>query len=611
MKQLPDYTYLLSTITAAQWKRIGIHRRAGIVVPLFSVYSAKSTGIGEFPDIHLLVDWCKACGMSIIQLLPMNDTGFDFRPYDAQSMFALDPLYLRLEKLKGADIKPFLPRLLKIKDEFPAGRPRIDYRIKKAKLDLLWDIFSSISPSPEGADGFGSFLKDNAFWIEDYALFKIIKEKNGGMGWEAWPDDLKNRGETTLQAFRETYRQNILFHQWLQWQIFEQFRDARSYAQENNVLLMGDIPFLVSRDSADVWSHQDCFKLDLSSGAPPDLLYSKGQRWGMPPFNWDRIAHHRYDYVIEKLKYAENFYDLYRIDHVVGIFRVWSIPLSEPAENGGLNGAFDPADENTWEKHGRNLLTLMVKHSGMLACAEDLGTVPNCCFKVLNEMGIPGIDVQRWMRDWGKSYAFKSPGDYRKCALATIATHDMSNLCAWWDFECGTVDEALFRRNCEKKNIAFDRIKETLFDTAASRHGRLRWKQEIDTEEKLLGVLGTTPSEGGTLLDMYRGSFKEKRQFLQFLGLEKENPDSCSTTFIKNALTKIQESACIFGIQLIQDYLDLDQLYEVDPWENRINFPGTLSDKNWTLVLPLSLDDILALPINSVLKSINEACGRR
>ena len=610
MTQPPDYTYLLSTITAAQWKRIGIHRRAGVVAPLFSVFSADSTGIGELPDIHLLIDWCQACGMSIIQLLPMNDTGFGFRPYDAQSMFALDPVYLRVDKLKGADIKPFLPYLLKIKSEFPTGRARVDYRIKQAKLELLWKIFSSVSLDDD-PDGFNAFIKDNAFWIEDYALFKVIKEKNGDMSWEGWSHDLKHREEATLDAFRETYRQNILFHQWLQWQLFEQFRAAKSYAQKNNVLLMGDIPFLVSRDSADVWSHQDCFKLDLSSGAPPDLLYSKGQRWGMPPFNWDRIAQHHYAYVIEKLRYAQNFYDLYRIDHVVGIFRVWSIPLSEPQENGGLNGAFDPADENVWEKHGKDLLTLMVRHSDMLACAEDLGTVPNCCFKVLNEMGIPGIDVQRWMRDWGKSYAFKSTEAYRKCALATIATHDMSNLCAWWDFECGTVDEALFRRNCEKKNIAFDRIKEALFDVNASRYGRLRWRPEIDTEEKLLNALGTTSSEGLALLDMYRGSFKEKRHFLQFLGLENDTHEGCSTMFIKNALTKIQESACIFSIQLIQDYLDLDQLYEVDPWENRINFPGTLSEKNWTLVLQLSLDDILALPINSVLKSINESCGRR
>ncbi len=609
MAPVPDYNYLLSTITADQWKRIGIHRRAGVVAPLFSVFSSESTGIGELPDIRLLVDWCKTCGMSIIQLLPMNDTGFGFRPYDAQSMFALDPMYLRLEKLKGIDIKPFLLDLLKIKNEFPTGRSRVDYRIKKAKMELLWKIFASFSP--QRADGFDSFVTQNAFWIEDYALFKVIKEKNGDAGWEEWSNDLKNRAQAALHAFRDAHKQSILFHQWLQWQLFEQFKDAKSYAQINNVLLMGDIPFLVSRDSADVWSHQDCFKLDFSSGAPPDLLYSKGQRWGMPPFNWDSIARHNYAYVIEKLKYAQNFYDLYRIDHVVGIFRVWSIPLSEPAQNGGLNGVFDPADENVWEKHGKDLLTLMVKHSNMLACAEDLGTVPNCCFKVLNEMGIPGIDVQRWMRDWGKSYAFKSPEGYRTCALATMATHDMSNLCAWWDFECGTVDEALFRRNCEKKNIAFDEIKERLFDIQASRYGRLRWKSEIDTEEKFLNILKITSSEGWALLDMYRGSFNEKQQFLRFLGLENETQEACSTTFIKNALTKIQESACIFSIQLIQDYLDLDQLYEVDPWENRINFPGTLSEKNWTLVLQLSLDDILVLPINSVLKSINDTCGRK
>jgi 4-alpha-glucanotransferase len=330
----------------------------------------------------------------------------------------------------------------------------------------------------------------------------------------------------------------------------------------------------------------------------------------MPPFNWDSIARHNYAYVIEKLKYAQNFYDLYRIDHVVGIFRVWSIPLSEPAQNGGLNGVFDPADENVWEKHGKDLLTLMVKHSNMLACAEDLGTVPNCCFKVLNEMGIPGIDVQRWMRDWGKSYAFKSPEGYRTCALATMATHDMSNLCAWWDFECGTVDEALFRRNCEKKNIAFDEIKERLFDIQASRYGRLRWKSEIDTEEKFLNILKITSSEGWALLYMYRGSFNEKQQFLRFLGLETK-PGGLFDHIHQECADKNPGERLYLSIQLIQDYLDLDQLYEVDPWENRINFPGTLSEKNWTLVLQLSLDDILVLPINSVLKSINDTCGRK
>jgi 4-alpha-glucanotransferase len=209
---------------------------------------------------------------------------------------------------------------------------------------------------------------------------------------------------------------------------------------------MGDLPFLVSRDSADVWSHQQYFKLELASGAPPDMLYAKGQRWGMPPYNWQAIEANKYDYLTEKLEFAENFYDLYRIDHVVGIFRVWTIPLSEPLEHSGISGSFDPAEEASWEDHGKKILSIMVKNANMLACAEDLGVVPACSYKILSELGIPGIDIQRWMRDWDKTYDFKKPDLYRYNSLATIATHDMSSLCAWWDFEAGTIDEELFMR---------------------------------------------------------------------------------------------------------------------------------------------------------------------
>ncbi|MFA5075635.1 MAG: 4-alpha-glucanotransferase [Candidatus Babeliales bacterium] len=609
MSQEPDYHFLTSTLAGPQWKRIGTKRRAGVVVPLFSVYSRTSCGIGELPDLKLLVDWCSQTGLSIIQLLPMNDTGFCFRPYDAQSMFALDPVYLCLEKLQHADVKPFLPQLLQMKQRFPTGKGRVDYGVKAEKLALLWKIFTSM-PADRLPEAFDVFVKKSVFWLDDYTLYKVIKEKNNEMSWEGWSEDLKNCDEDTLDGFRETYHENILFHKWLQWQLFEQFKKIKDYARDNNVLLMGDIPFLVSRDSADVWSHQDCFKLAFSSGAPPDLLYSKGQRWGMPPFNWEHIAHRRYDYVIEKLSFAQNFYDLYRIDHVVGIFRVWTIPISEPPENGGLNGAFDPADEKSWEAHGRNLLSLMMRHSDMLACAEDLGTVPDCCFRVLNELGIPGIDIQRWMRDWGKTYAFKSPQAYRKCALSTISTHDMSNLRAWWEFECGTVDEGLFRRNCEKKHIPFEQVRTRLFDVEASRYGRLRWKRQIDTEEKLLSALGLSASEAWALLDMYRGSFHEQKQFLDFLGIRQDAPENLSAALNKNALAKIQESSCIFSIQLIQDYLDLDRPRDADPWENRINFPGTLSEKNWTLALLLSLEELLASPGNPMLKTINGQCGR-
>ena len=602
------YEDFLTKMTSAQWKRLGLNKRAGVVAPLFSVYSNNSTGIGELPDIKLLVDWCKACGMSIVQLLPMNDTGFRFTPYDAQSMFALEPAYLSLTELEGVDARRFSKDIQTIRSEFPLGQDRVNYKIKAAKLALLEKMFQSVSSSLPAA--FESFVKKQEFWLQDYALFKLIKDINHEACWEDWEKPFKTRDAGALKALREQHRETFLFHQWLQWQLSEQFLKAKAYAVKHKVFLMGDIPFLVSRDSSDVWSRQDYFKLDLASGAPPDLLYSKGQRWGMPPFDWRRIAEHRYDYVIEKLKFAQHFYDLYRIDHVVGMFRLWTIPLSEPALSEGLNGHFDPPDEDLWEEHGRNLLSIMLKNSKMLACAEDLGTVPNACFKVLKELGIPGIDVQRWIRDWNKTYDFKKPEEYRSGALATIATHDLSNLCGWWLYECGTVDEELFARNCLKKNILLEKIRDQLFDLRRSSHGRLRWKKDI-TQETLLSLLGLAENDAWELLDMYRGSFREKSQFLEFLGQEeKPGPAECGPEFIKKALERNAQSACIFSIQLIQDYLSIDPLYDMDPWDNRINFPGTLSEKNWTLALPLPLEDMLNLPINTVIKALHQNCGR-
>lgn len=601
----PKYDFLLKSLSGPSWKRIGIRRRAGVVAPLFSVYSSRSIGIGELPDLKLLVDWCKTTGMSIIQFLPMNDVGFNFRPYDAQSSFALDPLYLSLQDLASVDPHFFQQDLRKLKHSFPVGGKRVNYRVKAAKLEILRKMFSARSWGDVSA--FQAFIQENYFWLADYALFKVIKEKNNDMTWEGWSEDLKHKHPEAIASFSEIYREQILFQQWLQWQLFEQFRDVKAYAHSQEILFMGDLPFLVSRDSADVWSHQDYFKLNLSAGAPPDMLYSLGQRWGMPPYQWDNISKHNHDYLLEKLRYAANFYDLYRVDHVVGIFRVWTIPLSESLEHAGLRGAFDPEDKNLWESHGRNLLSLMVGNSPMLACAEDLGTIPPCTFKVLEELGIPGIEVQRWMRDWNHSQDFKQPSDYRKNAVATIGTHDMSSLCAWWQYEAGTVDENLFRRKCKEKNISFDVIKERLFDLRHSHCGRLRWNKEIKDKSILARALGLPEESLKELMDLYAGSFDEQEKFLKFLNLptQDSNPPQ-DYQFIKHALEKISDSASIFSIQLLHDWLSMDSLFDCDPADLRINAPGTLSDKNWSLVIPLSLEDLCDLPMNQIIRSINE-----
>ena len=162
---------------------------------------------------------------------------------------------------------------------------------------------------------------------------------------------------------------------------------------------MGDIPFLVSKNSADVWAYKNYFKLDLSSGAPPDMYFSNGQRWGMPPYNWTNIAADNYAYIRHRLNYAQNFYNMFRIDHFVGLFRIWTIENKTPEEYGGMAGHFDPENENEWEHHGRTILSEMNQSTDMLPCAEDLGTVPVCSDKILKEFGVTGISVQRWEKN--------------------------------------------------------------------------------------------------------------------------------------------------------------------------------------------------------------------
>ncbi len=154
---------------------------------------------------------------------------------------------------------------------------------------------------------------------------------------------------------------------------------------------MGDLPFLVSRDSADVWAYKNYFKLTLSSGAPPDMYFSMGQRWGMPPYSWDNIEAGNYSYIRERLLYAENFFDMFRIDHFIGLFRVWTIDLKTPEELKGLYGRFDPEDNYYWEEHGKKILEVINNSTTMLACAEDLGTVPDCSDKVLKEFSVTSI----------------------------------------------------------------------------------------------------------------------------------------------------------------------------------------------------------------------------
>lgn len=601
--------WLLKTPSGRQWEKIGTKKRAGVATPLFSLFSEKSLGIGELPDLCLLIDWCSQIGMSIIQLLPLNDVGYDFAPYDAQSTFALDPMFLSLQELSGINPAAFNTDLKQLKEAFPTGKSRIDYGIKQAKLQLLKTMFKS--RGWEDCEPFQNFQSANRFWLKDYALFRVIKASYAEKSWQEWPDEIKFREAKALQDLAEVNREGLLFQEWLQWQIFEQFKRVKTYAEKMEILLLGDLPFLVSRDSADVWSRQDYFKLDLYSGAPPDMYFANGQSWGMPPYNWEAIAAKGYDYLIERLKYAENFYHLFRVDHFVGLFRIWTISCSQNDENSKTRGAFDPVDEGIWEEHGKRLLDVMLENTLMLPCAEDLGTVPDCSFKTIKEYGIPGMDVQRWTRDWDHTYAYKDPGAFRPNAIATLATHDSTSLHAWWEYEAGTIDELLFRNRCRESGFNVEELVTRFFNPALSGHGRLRWRREIESQEVLLSILGRPEEEVKDIIGWYRETYNETAYFWTWAGLPGQPHESFDPCLAEKTLAQVNRSASIFSIQLLQDWLSLDPGFPGrDAWEFRINFPGKISSKNWSLVMPFSLETLLQNPANQKIRAINARTGR-
>lgn len=602
-----DKTDLLKTLSSKKWKAIGTDRRAGLLVPLFSAYSRNSSGIGDMADLKLLVDVCGKAGCTMLQLLPMNQVGSTLCPYDAVSSFAIEPAYVSLDEAGSASGKAVKAKIDKLKKSFPAGPGYVDYAVREEKRRILWDIFNeSGSSSPE----FKKFKTANKYWLDDFALYEVLKHFNSGKAWYGWSEGYAYRDEDALSMFVEEHASAIEFKKWIQWILYRQFKEAKAYAASKGVLIKGDLPILISRDSADVWASSGYFKLDFAAGAPPDMYCSKGQRWGMPTYNWSRIAEDGYQYFKEKLKYAENFYDILRIDHVVGLFRIWSIPYDDPAENEGLNGKFDPADENLWRDHGIRILSMMSENTKMLLCAEDLGMIPKACPEVLKEFGIPGNDVQRWVKDWSVKHDFLAPKEYREVSVAMLSTHDTTNWAAWWENEAGTVDEGLFIRKCSERGIDFARVKTALFDPKMSRHGRLRWLGSVSSKELYVEILGRREEELKDFIDMYENTYREKEKLWLKLKLKGGMREKCDPDIIEKALNITLSSRSVFSIELFIDYLYLAGMYKTDPYNFRVNVPGTISGTNWSLRMPLSLEDLLSHKVCGDIRSLIKDSGR-
>jgi 4-alpha-glucanotransferase len=422
-----DIQALLHSPAGPQWKKIGIRNHHGICLPLFSLHSEKSCGIGEFNDLLPLIEWCSRIGMDVIQLLPLNDAGLDTSPYNALSAFALSPLYLSLVDLPNQELVPeYSEKLKRIRSW--GFTSRIKYHVvRELKFAFLREYFSRVFPDLESSVAYQNFKERNP-WLESYALFKSLKEINFWKSWEDWPNAQKSPSERGYRELLEEHRSVCDFHMFLQFLCYEQFGRVKQFAEEKKILLKGDLPILISRDSADVWKYRHIFLLHLAAGAPPDMYAKDGQYWGFPIYDWEELEKVGYDWWKKRLEIASHLFHLYRIDHVVGFFRLWTIQLGKPPRE----GTFLPSKPEDWIPHGKKIMEMMLRAAPILPIGEDLGLVPPEVKQCLYSLGICGTKMMRWERRWQTDSSFISPDEYEPMTMTTVSTHDSDTLQLWW-----------------------------------------------------------------------------------------------------------------------------------------------------------------------------------
>lgn len=418
---------LLQSLTADGWSEVGVFPHHGITIALSSIYTERSCGIGEFYDLIPLIDWCEEVGFDLIQLLPINDCGSDPSPYNAISSCALNPIYLSLDHLPLLSKSGGLRRKL-VEMHKNGNPPRVNFsQVQLEKMAWLREYATRVGSTLSKRESYARFVQTNP-WLRSYALFKVLKDRFNHYIWTDWPKEMKELSAVEFERLYKEHHKEIFFYILLQYLAFLQLGEVKEYACAKKILLKGDIPILISPDSCDVWHHPHLFNLAEAAGAPPDAYNAEGQYWGFPIYRWDVLQQENYSWWLQRVRCAQQLYHLYRIDHVLGFFRIWAIPVGKTPKE----GRFLPEDPICWPGQGKELLQIIVSGSSLLPIAEDLGALFPGVRSTLKEMGICGTRVMRWERYWDRGGGFIPLNDYDTLSMTTISTHDSETLSLWW-----------------------------------------------------------------------------------------------------------------------------------------------------------------------------------
>ncbi len=422
-------------------------RAAGILLPLFALRGARDWGVGEMGDLGPFCGWLARAGHRVLQLLPVVEMSLGERsPYAALSAFAIDPIYLTLAAVEdfaaaggeGALSAADRATLVRVR-----ATPGIDYDavrgLKRRALERAFARFRDVEWAAGSARAarLRRFEAAEAEWLADYALFRAAQEESGGRAWWDWEPALRDREPAALDAARTRLAERRLFHAYVQWLAAEQWDAARRAGAATGVRLKGDLPFMVSANSADVWPRQGEFRRDVTVGAPPDAFNAEGQDWGLPAYRWDVMEASGLRWLRARAARASVLFDAFRLDHVVGYYRMYVLTA-------GRDGRFMPEAEDAQRALGERLLGVVLQAAGGAeVIGEDLGVVPPFVRRSLTALGVPGYRVLRWEEEGG---VFRDPTDWPALSVATSGTHDTSALAVWWEEELDAAGRAALAR---------------------------------------------------------------------------------------------------------------------------------------------------------------------
>lgn len=404
-------------------------RSSGVLLSVTSLPS--KYGIGCFSkEAYDFVDWLVKAGQTWWQILPLGPTCYgpsDDSPYQSYSAFAGNPYMISLETLIKEGV---LSRKECDALDFGENPQKVDYdKLHENRYALLHKAYerSNISQDPE----YQAFLKDNNWWLQDYALFMALKDFFGGVCWTEWPQDIRLHWGFALDYYRETLYFDIEFQQYLQFKFFQQWLKLKAYANDKGIQIIGDMPIYVSLDSSDVWAHPELFQLDENNkptaiaGCPPDAFSADGQVWGNPLYRWDYHKQTGYEWWVSRLYQSFKLYDSVRIDHFRGMDEYFSIPYgAETAKNGH------------WEPGpGMSLFEMVEQKLGKKQLiAEDLGHMTDTVRRLVKDSGFPNMKVIQFgfdVNDAAKTNDYLPHNYDRNCVVYT-GTHDNETVAGWY-----------------------------------------------------------------------------------------------------------------------------------------------------------------------------------